>query len=208
MNIATLTEDFKNKFYKEILKFFIIYNKLCFYKNKQGFLIDLYEYSDIIKTIGNYIITTYTRTGWKQSKITLSDNDCVDLSMFNNTEYEDSVHDFFISMENAFYTNVDNEVYAYLESTDNFTEEEKILCTEFFKILSSVTKNIQIEAFTNPSEKIGSSSKIPDEPLFREYVAMISADQKKYLKIERFDKVLKEITKNKKQVTIFFNDLQ
>lgn len=207
---AVILEEFKAIMLKEIKKFFVVYNQLCMLKNKNTIRIDSYEYSNIIRVLGNYILKNFKKDTWINAKIELDINNNIDMSLFKDTKYQESVENFLLSLESTFYSNADKEIFSYLETTKDFCPEEKEICLDFFKRLSSLTKSMQIKNFSDLENAIGSNENIKgyhDELKdFHEFTLNASVDPIKFLTIERFDKVIKDILSKREHVVIFFND--
>lgn len=210
MNAAIL-EKFKSIMLKEIQKFFIVYNELCYANNKTCVCVDNYDYSNIIRLLGNYILKSFKKETWFNDKITIDKHE-VDMSLFKGTKYQESVENFLLSLEEAFYSNSDNEVFSYLNTTTDFSPSEKEICLEFFKRLSALTKSMQIKNFSDLENDIGSNENIKgyhnELKDFHEFTLNTAADQNNFVVIERFDKVIKDILSKSTSVVVFFNDFK
>jgi hypothetical protein len=207
---AIVLDQFKAIMLKEIKKFFVVYNQLCIVKNKNTICIDSYEYSNIIRVLGNYILKFFKKDTWITTRIDLDNNVNIDMSLFKDTKYQESVENFLLSLEKAFYSNADKEIFSYLETTTDFSPEEKDICLDFFKRLSALTKSMQFKNFSDIENDIGSNENIKgyhDELKdFHEFTLNTASDQNKFLVIERFDKVIKDILSKREHTVIFFND--
>jgi hypothetical protein len=206
----TISEGFKVIMLREINKFVSVYNSICLDKKLNGINISNYDYSDIIRAIGNYILKTFSLSNWTKTKMILNDDESLDMSLFEGTKYRNSVENYLISLEKAFYSNMDKEIKEYLETTTDFNETEKELCSNFFKHISTLARSMQYKNFSDTYNKVGSvdSIKAYNDELrnFHEFTLNTSSDQNKFVVIERFDVKMKEILKTRENVVVYFDD--
>lgn len=189
----------------ELTKFINVYNELT----KSNIDIKAESYDKTIRAIGSYLNTTFDIKSWSYTKIKINNDLFIDLSVFNGTKYYNSVENFLVSLDNAFYSNLDNEIYMYLENTTDFSDEEKNICKSFYEKVSDLNKGMKESMFSNIDSNILSKLTIStyEDKLknFNDYISNISTNKEHFEIVTRFDKIFREIAKNKKQSEIFFD---
>jgi len=201
-----LKEKYQEKMIKEFTKFLEVYNKLA----NTTFSIDVRgEYDIFIKILGNYIYKNFNIKTWDQTKLKFSDEVVIDFTVFINTVYYQPVKNFLLSLKNTFYSSLDDDVYEYLETTKDFTEEEKVICKEFYDKVSALNNAIKHNMFndinsdvTNPQNIKSYENELKE---FNNYTHYISSKREIYALIQHFDGNIRSLSKNKKYDDIFFN---
>ena len=128
-------EKYKERMTAELTKFLAVYNDV----SKSNFVLNLNDNYDIfIRLLGNYIYKKFNVKTWDQTKIEFSPEIVIDFSIFRNTAYFQKVQNFLISLKNAFYGTLDDDIYEYLEHTSEYTDEEKVVCKEFYDRVSAL----------------------------------------------------------------------
>lgn len=198
-----MASNYQEKMVVEMNKFLSVYNKLS------GSTIEIEndKYPEFIRMLGHYFYLY--NSGLSKSTISFG-NVTIDISVFNDTPYQNVVKKFLESLNRAFQSNLDDEINNYITTTNDFTEDEKKICLEFQGYMSrlqvSMKKGIFKDAINysvTSSEVISSYSDTLKE--FNEYTKTIATDPLKYDVIDRFKKMLHVIAAQKVQPDIFFD---
>lgn len=207
----TKTSYYADKLSMEMMKFINVYNTLT--EEPFSFkCVDSTKYEYIVRVLGNYISTTYEKTTWLNSVINFPfGGEYIDMSLFKGTKYEKSVENFLDLLKQAFYTNIDSEIETYFKSTENeFNKVEENLCLQFYKKVSSVKEEIFKQTFNDSTTDICSKDSIGkySQQLkeFDDFVKSCSNPVSMSI-LERFDKVMKKLLREKKQIEVFFKDI-
>lgn len=196
--------EFQETMVKEFQKFLNVYNNLT----NSNISLDNQEYSKIIRILGNFIHKDLDLQNWQNLKLYLSKDTIIYLSIFKNTNYEDSVKNFLECLKNAFYSTIDNEIYDFIEKSA-FTENEKQLCIEFYSRVKDLNNGMKNSIFDNTSNEILEKDTISTYKdklkAFNDFVYNVSINQDLFNIIMNFDKEIKNIAKNKKHPKIFFS---
>lgn len=205
----SIVEDIKLKYQEkmvsELNKFLKVYSEIT--QNEVKF--DIEDYPLIIRIIGNYV-STLDINNILQSTISFGDDTVIRLHLFKNTPYEQKVVEFIRRLKNAFHSSLDDDVYQYLTETEDFTENEKQICTEFYTHVSKLNQAMKQNMFSNVHTNILDREVIRtyyERELreFNNYTKMVSSDPYKYQVIQRFDKMVKKLASEKKPTEIFFD---
>jgi len=207
MSITDSTKnEYKTKMIVELSKFVNVYNQ--FSENKISIDIIDDEYDIFIRILGNYIYKTFTPETWLETKIFIDDTVLFDFSVFKGTEYTERVHLFLISIKDAFYTSIDVEINEYLETTNDFSDDEKVVCKSFYKTIKDLNQAMKHESFMSTTSNLADRNTIScfsDElKRFNDYMSIIQGDITLKKTINKFDVVFKRISSSKKQVDIKF----
>ena len=205
----SVSDIYKEKMIKELGKFLVAYNEV----SNSNLILDIRGGYDLfIRILGNYIYKIYDSKTWDQSKIDFpSENSfiTIDFSVFRNTVYFKKVQDFLISMKNAFYGTLDDDIYDYIDKTDDYTEEEKVICREFYDRVSALNNAMKHNMFSSTTSDLTDKdniSKYSDElKEFNRYSNYISSKHELYSLISVFDQKVREKAKTKKFHEIFFD---
>ena len=205
----SVSDIYKEKMIKELGKFLVAYNEV----SNSNLILDIRGGYDIfIRILGNYIYKIYDSKTWDQSKIDFpSENSfiTIDFSVFRNTVYFKKVQDFLISMKNAFYGTLDDDIYDYIDKTDDYTEEEKVIGREFYDRVSALNNAMKHNMFSSTTSDLTDKdniSKYSDElKEFNRYSNYISSKHELYSLISVFDQKVREKAKTKKFHEIFFD---
>lgn len=196
--------EFQEIMVKEFEKFLNVYNNLT----NSNISLKNQDYSKTIRVLGNFIYKDLDLKNWEDSKIFFSENIVISLSIFKNTQYEESVKNFLESLKNAFYSNIDQDVYEFLEKSD-FSDIEKELCSHFYDKVKDLNNGMKNSIFDNTNTNILEKDTISTygEKLkaFNDFVYNVSTNQEFFNTIMKFDKEIKNIAKNKKHPKIFFS---
>jgi len=201
-----MTDVYKQNMLTELTKFLNLYNEI----SKSNIQLTDENYDFFIRILGNYLQGTFQPNTWDQTAILLEDDQTrIDLSVFRNTKYYQPVSSFLASLKKKFYESADDEVYSYLEKTDEFDDEEKKICEQFYDKVSNLMKAMKYNIFQSTdkaiitNEHISSYEKELKE--FNNFANYISSKKELNNVITRFDAKIREITKNKKSDNIFFD---
>jgi hypothetical protein len=166
-------------------------------------------YAFVIRQLGHYLYVTDI-SKWMDSSVAFSDSVSIDLHVFMNTIYQERVHTFLQALHTAFNSNLDVEIEMYLDTTDDFTENEKKLCREFHGCLSRLQHEMKKGVFHDAiqhdvlsKQTISSYSTTLRE--YNEYNKQIVTDRIKFNIIDRFNKMLPSISSKRPQPNIFFD---
>jgi hypothetical protein len=197
---------YKEKMSAELTKFLVVYNDL----SKTNFVLDMNDGYDIfIRILGNYIYKKFNVKTWEETKIEFSPEIVIDLSVFRNTPYFQKVQNFLISMKNAFYGTLDDDIYEYLEKTDEYTDEEKIVCKEFYDRVSALNNAMKHNIFESTEDNLMDKNNISKYSKelneFNRYSNYVSSKPELYALISHFDQKIREKAKTKKFPDIFFD---
>jgi hypothetical protein len=194
--------NYQEKMLVEFNKFLSVYNKLA----DTTIVIGDDIYPEFIRVLGNYFYLYNSGV----SKSLSFKNITIDMSVFNNTPYQNAVKMFLESLNKAFQSNLDAEIADYLATTTDFTEDEKKICQDFqgnmSRLHGSMKKGIfndAIDHSVTSQEAISSYSSQLKE--FNDYTKLVASDPVKYDVIQRFRKNLPAIAAQKKQPDIFFD---
>lgn len=205
----SIVEDIKLKYQEkmvsELNKFLKVYSEII--HNEVKF--DMEDYPLIIRIIGNYVSTLDTNN-ILQSSISFDDDTVIQLHLFKNTPYEEKVVAFIRRLKSAFHSSLDDDIYQYLTETNDFTENEKQICNEFYGHVSKLNIAMKQNMFSNVHTNITDREIIrlyyeTELRDFNNYTKIISSDPQKYHIIQRFDKMVKKIASEKKPTEIFFD---
>ena len=205
-NIESLTNHFKEKMITEFSKFLDVYNKIT----NSSYILDMRgEYNIFIRFLGNYIYKHLNLKQWDDTKIIFSEEVVIDLSVFKNTEYYEAVNNFLLSLKNSFFSSLDDDIYQYLETTSDYTKEEKIVCKEFYDKVSTLNNSMKHSTFNSLDTDILSQNSISEYATqlkeYNNYIFYVSAKRELYNLISHFDKKIRELSKNKKYTEILFS---
>lgn len=197
---------YKEKMITELTKFLAVYNEV----SKSNFVLDMNSgYNIFIRILGNYIYKKFNVKTWDQTKIEFEPEVVVDFSVFRNTPYFQKVQNFLISMKSAFYGTLDDDIYEYLEKTDEYTDEEKVVCREFYDRVSALNNAMKCNMFetteTNLMDKDNISKYSEELKEFNRYSNYVSSKPELYALISHFDQKIREMAKTKKFPDIFFD---
>ena len=197
---------YKERMITELTKFLTVYNEV----SQSTFVLDINGgYDMFIRILGNYIYKKFDVKTWDQTKIEFSPEIVIDFSVFRNTAYFQKVQNFLISMKNAFYGTLDDDIYEYLEKTDDYTDEEKVVCREFYDRVSALNNAMKSNMFesteTNLMSKDNISKDSEELKEFNRYSNYISSKRELYALISHFDQKIREKAKTKKFSDIFFD---
>lgn len=199
-------EKYKERMTAELTKFLAVYNDV----SKSNFVLNLNDNYDIfIRLLGNYIYKKFNVKTWDQTKIEFSPEIVIDFSIFRNTAYFQKVQNFLISLKNAFYGTLDDDIYEYLEHTSEYTDEEKVVCKEFYDRVSALNNAMKHNIFesteTNVMDKDNISKYSEELKEFNRYSNYVSSKPELYALISHFDQIIREKAKTKKFPDIFFD---
>lgn len=202
---------YTEKLSMEMMKFINVYNSISTEHPFSFKCVDKTKYDYIVRVLGNYISKNYDKSTWLNSVIHFPfGGEYVDMSVFKGTKYEKSVEDFLELLKQAFHTTIHSEIEAYFKSPENeFSRAEEDLCLQFYQKVSSVKEEIFKETFNDTTTDICSKESISkySEQLkeFDDFVKSCSNPACMNV-LERFNKVMKKILREKKQVDVFFNE--
>lgn len=204
--IETLKLEFKQKMITEFTKFLNVYNEIA----NTSYILDISgEYDTFIRFLGNYIYKEFNQKSWVDTSINFSDQVTIDLSLFKNTKYQEPVHNFLLNLKNAFFSSLDDDIYEYINTTKDYTKEEKVVCKEFYDRVSSLNKAIKHSAFVSKDTTLLSKDNISSYSNelreFNNYISYVSSKTQLYNLISHFDKKIRQLSKNKKYPEILFN---
>ncbi len=205
-NIETLKNHFKEKMINEFSKFLEVYNQL----SGSNYILDIRgEYDLFIRFLGNYIYKIFDHSNWENTEIKFSDEITINLSVFKNTQYYKPVNDFLLSLKNAFFSSLDQDIYDYLDTTKDYTKEEKRVCREFYDRVSALNNAMKHSTFNSKDSELLSQNNISNYSNelkeFNNYIHYVSSKRELYNLIQHFDKKIRELSKNKKYPEILFN---
>lgn len=205
-NIETLKNHFKEKMINEFSKFLEVYNQI----SGTNYILDIRgEYDVFIRFLGNYIYKNFDQNNWDNTEIKFSDEVTINLSVFKNTQYYKPVNDFLLSLKNAFFSSLDQDIYEYLDATKDYTKEEKKVCREFYDRVSTLNNAMKHSTFDSKDSQLLSQNNISNYSNelkeFNNYIHYISSKRELYSLIQHFDKKIRELSKNKKYPEILFN---
>jgi len=201
-----LLNTYKDKMANEFTKFLQIYNQI----SSSNYILDIRgEYDVFIHFLGNYIYTKYNPNTWDESVIKFTDDVVIDLSLFKDTQYYDSVNNFLLSLKKAFFDSLDDDVYNYLKTTSDYDEEEKRICTEFYDKISNLNNSMKHHTFTStvkPEMSLETISNYKKElKEFNNYAHYISSKKELFNLIKEFDNNIRTLSSNRKYPEILFN---
>ncbi len=189
----------------EISKFVSVYNTLVSDEKKIDISYIVSEYDVFIRILGNYIYQVFNTESWIDSTLEFG-SIVVDFSVFRDSQHRQRVHQFLLSLKNAFYDDsLDNEVNQFLNDTSEFNEDEKKICREFYDVVSTLNKAIKREAFLNIDVDMSSKTMISRyQTELKEYNDFIVKHIQHRNVISKFDVFFKQIAANKKHMNITF----
>jgi len=204
--IESLKNEFKEKMIIEFTKFLEVYNKL----SGSSYVLDIRgEYDIFIRFLGNYIYKEFNADSWDNTQIKFSDEVMIDLSVFKNTEYYEAANNFLLSLKKAFFSSLDDDIYEYINTTKDYTKEEKRVCREFYDRISALNKSLKHSTFSSKNTDILSQSNIStysnELKEFNSYIHYVSSNRELYNLIAHFDKKIRELSKTKKYPEILFS---
>lgn len=204
--ISDLNEKHKEKMICEFTKFLDVYNSLA----GTNYILDIRgEYNVFIRFLGNYIYKEFDQENWDNTSIKFSDDIIINLYLFKNTKYYESVKNFLLSLKYAFFNSLDEDIYEYLSTTKDYTEDEKRICKEFYDRISSLNNAMKKSTFSSLNTDVLSKENIStysnELKEFNLYSHYISSKPQLYNLIRHFDTKIRQISKNKIYPEILFN---
>jgi hypothetical protein len=201
-----IKDSYKEKMVTEFTKFLQVYNQLA----KTNYILDIRgEYDVFIHFLGNYIYTKYNSQTWDESIIKFNEDVIINLSIFKNTQYYDTVNNFLLSLKKAFFDSVEDEVYNYLKNTSDYNDEEKRICIEFYDRMSTLNNAIKHHTFVSSTKPEMSNETITNYNKelkeFNNYVHYVSSKRELFNLINNFDNKIKSLVSTKKYTEILFN---
>lgn len=192
---------------RELQKFITVYNQLA--HTTYLFDIEKGQYDYFIRLLGNYIFTLYTPEGWRQTRLTFSDDIFIDFSIFVNTEYEKKVESYLAQLKDAFYDSLDNELYEYLNTTSDYNENEKMICREFYGKVTMLHEKMKKYTFINTDTDLTSKENISNykEELeeYNRYMNHVASNKSIMSLITHFDEKIRQLAKSKPLKQILFD---
>lgn len=201
-----------NEIYKEIMigelqKFINVYNQLA--NTSYLFDIEKGQYDYFIRLLGNYIYKVYTPEGWKQSKLSFSDDIFINFSIFVGTEYEDKVGSYLNQLKEAFNDSLDKEIDDYLTETSDYTENEKMICREFYQKVSmlhaKMKENMFRETDTDLTSKDNISNYKTELEEYNRYMNYVAGNKPIFSLITHFDTKIRNLAQSKQPRQILFD---
>jgi len=198
--------QFKEKMIIEFTKFLDVYNKL----SGSNYILDIRgEYDVFIRFLGNYIYKDFINDCWDNTHIKFSEEVLIDLSVFKNTQYYESVNNFLLSLKIAFFSSLDEDIYEYLNTTTEYTDEENRVCKEFYDRVSTLNNSLKKSTFSSKDSEILSHNNIStyssELKEFNNYIHYVSSKRELYNLILHFDKKIRQLSKTKKYPEILFS---
>lgn len=205
-DIEDIKTKYKDKMITHFTKFLEVYNQL----SGCNYVLDIRgEYDIFIRFLGNYIYKEFKPKNWDNTFINFSEEIKIDLSVFKNTSYYQPVNNFLLSLKNAFFNSLDDDIYDYISETNDYTKEEKRICREFYDRVSALNNAMRHSTFDSKETELLSKDNITSYSNelrdFNNYINYISSKRELYSLIQTFDKKIREISKNKKYPEILFN---
>lgn len=205
-DVEQLKNQFKERMIVEFTKFLEAYNKVA----NTTYILDIRgEYDVFIRFLGNYIYKHFNSKTWDETSIKFSDEVLIDLSLFKNTECHQVVHKFLLSLKEAFFNSLDEDVYDYINNTKDYTKEEKRVCRDFYDRVSSLNNAMKHSTFESKDTELLSKDNIStysnELREYNNYIHYVSSKRELYNLIQHFDKKIREISKNKKYPEILFD---
>ena len=154
-----------------------------------------FSYPSLIKTLGNYILTSFTKETWLSTSICIvdinKDTFTVDFSVFTNSKYKENVEKYLLALEKLFYYDGSEFIYKYIETIQD--EEEKSLCRDYYKHLLDHCSFIKHLIFSDKG--LQSQDAEQSKKNFLEYInSVISHDEQKTAIIINFVEKIKLIS--------------
>lgn len=205
-DVEQLKNQFKERMIVEFTKFLEAYNKVA----NTTYILDIRgEYDVFIRFLGNYIYKHFNSKTWDETSIKFSDEVLIDLSLFKNTECHQVVHKFLLSLKEAFFNSLDEDIYDYINNTKDYTKEEKRVCRDFYDRVSSLNNAMKHSTFESKDTELLSKDNIStysnELREYNNYIHYVSSKRELYNLIQHFDKKIREISKNKKYPEILFD---
>ena len=205
--MSSIVNDIKMKYAEKMIselnKFLEVYNT----QKGASYTFTMHQYSFIIRVLGNYVANLDMST-WLESEIVISDDVRIDMSVFKDSDKKDRVKSFLEKLKNAFHYSLDDDVCNYLSITSDFTQDEKILCIEFYGRVSRLNSAMKAKMFDDLSSDILSHESISSYEkelrFFNEYSRYISSKKEIASVIQRFDSHIKRMASEKTPSDIFF----
>jgi hypothetical protein len=205
----SVVEDIKLKYQEkmvsELNKFLAVYNQIA----NTSISFSLEDYPFIIRVIGNYV--SHLDLGlWLDSTISFNDEMKVEMHVFRCTVYEENVKQFVGRLKKAFHYSLDEEIERYLDNTDEFVDEEKVLCLAFHERASKLNRAMKDTMFNDVdtdvlSKDVISARYASELREFNEYTRFISSRPEVARVIQRFDVAVKTLASKKVPTEIFFD---
>lgn len=205
MSVEEIKKRYQDKMVIELNKFLQVYNEVTGEKISFG----LEDYSNIIRIIGNYVSRlSSNREDWLSSSILFPDF-TISINVFRGTVYEDRVLNFLNRLKDSFQDSLSDDIHEYLRTTDDFSDQEKQLCSAFLEKMDTLNKAMKRAMFDDVSIDITSKNVIRreyEEELrqFNEYTRNIATKPELGKVIYRFDGMIRKIASEKVPTEIFF----
>lgn len=205
MSVEEIKKRYQDKMVIELNKFLQVYNEVTGEKISFG----LEDYSTIIRIIGNYVSRlSSNREDWLSSSILFPDF-TISINVFRGTVYEDRVLNFLNRLKDSFQDSLSDDIHEYLRTTDDFSDQEKQLCSVFLEKMDALNKAMKRAMFDDVSINITSKDVIRreyEEELrqFNEYTRNVATKPELGKVIYRFDGMIRKIASEKVPTEIFF----
>lgn len=207
--IDDMTQLYKSKMLNELEKFLNVYNDVA----GTVFVFDVRgQYDQFIRMLGKYIFSVYSPEGWQDTSLTVADEVVIDFSVFRGTRYEEPVANYLCSLRRAFDDSLDEQVESFLSTTDKYTEEEKVICREFFGKVTALHRGMKQATFgadTPVDTDLMSTDTISkyQEALreYNSYMTYVAKNRRLLTLIQHFDGTIRSLSAQKKQVEVLFD---
>ena len=202
-------QKYEEELKSQLNKFLRVYFIECGSEIENDLIIS-FDYTKLVKIIGNYIFTVFKKETWTDTFLDFKDlyNNSYNISfkIFKNNKYRENVEKFLILLQEAFvYTGQEN-VYNFINEKVEDPKDKEFL-TDYYNELLRHQKVVKEECFTSESKGLLSEKSKESKKHFIDYISEnIANDEEKVKKLERFLEDLKIISMNEDKIKIFFDD--
>lgn len=202
-------QSYKAKMLNELEKFLNVYNDVA----GTAYVFDVRgQYDHLIRVLGKYISTDYQSETWQQTTLSFSDDVVIEFSVFSGSPYEQHVANYLQSLKRAFNDSLDGQVDSFLSGTDKYTQEEKVICREFFSKVTTLHEGMRATAFgrdaSTDSDLMATETIAKYKEALREYnsyMTYVAKNKPILLLIQRFDSDIRTLATQKKPVEVLFD---
>jgi hypothetical protein len=137
-------DEYEKQITESVYKFLKTYNKVI---DEDDRIPDLYfDYKTLIRHVGKYIYKDFTKENWLNTSLFINII-TIDMSVFRNTIYEKKVENFLISLKDAFFSDMSEKVFEYLDTIKD--DQTRELCINYYTRVRNHSNKIREIIYSN-----------------------------------------------------------
>lgn len=150
-----------------------------------------------LKLVGQYIHSSYS-SEWTDTVMSCGSFN-IYFKVFKNTEHENRVGIFLKALENVIKSTYhDRVVIDYLDTTNDFTENEIVICRQYHEKMSNMSKQVSRCSFTqeNPTSNDNIETYSNEVNEFNDFIKKNSGISTNMKVIEKFNIILRKLSQD------------